>query len=133
MSMYLKKRNLSNLNELQDLKNFRILLNTIKDYLQNKIDKNYLIEVLNDVCTIYMDLDDRDLLNFKGLWSEIDDIKKEIETGLSPFGKVSTNQEDLDRYIDSNMSLIKESCRNLLIRYTPVVEELKKKFPEYEK
>jgi argininosuccinate lyase len=110
------------------------IVNSAELYLAGNISNEEVIDIMNGLCTIYYDYvdeeqdDDKDLLMFKGIWSQIGDIKDEIRTGESYFGKVDTSQKDLDEYIESRAAKIKKSCKILIERYTPILTALKKKY-----
>ena len=109
--------------ELQsdDVEYIEDLIESSNLYLQGKLSNEEIATKLNSICTIYFKYEDYDLLMFKGVWSEIDDIEQEIREGKTAAMK-------LGEYLKNVDGLIKMSCRKLIDRYTPLLNQLKKKF-----
>ena len=102
------------------------LVASSKRYLNGEMSDIEIINVIDDICDIswtYWKCDDQNLSRFKGIWSQIRDIKDAIKEGQE-------TQEDLEEYIKSCVSRMKESCREIIEEYSPILEELKKKYPK---
>ncbi len=101
--------------EERDVPTIKELLQYAESFLDNKISKRQLIDNMEDVCSVFLDHEDRELLSFKGLWSEVTDIEDEINEGKS-------TQKDIDDYVGIHINIMKESCKTLIERYTPILE-----------
>ncbi len=98
----------------------------IEKYLKDEIPYSKMIDVANYICDIsweYWKYEDQKLSAFKGIWSQIGDIKDAIKEGQE-------TQEDLEEYIESCVPWMKERCQKIVEEYSPILEELKKKYPK---
>lgn len=109
-----------------DIQHIEEMIYLCEEYLNKKIGHEEIIISLNRIATLY---DGDEYLNmFKGMWSEIDDIREEIKTGKNYFGDIKTTEKDLEDYINSSIPDIKEGCKVLVMRYEPVLKDLRNRF-----
>jgi hypothetical protein len=97
------------------------LINVTKGFLNVKIDSYTIISEIDWLYSELKEYSDQKLLIFAGMWSEIVDIKSNIEKG-------NKSKEDLQQYLDSKSNIISEMCKIIIEEYTPILEELRKKF-----
>jgi hypothetical protein len=107
-----------------DIEYIEDLINSSELYLQDKLSDEEIITRLNGISTIYLKYEDQYLLMFKGIWSDVYDIKEEIRKG-----KMETIE--LDSYIKDDREIMRKACNNLVERYTPLLKQLRKKFPTH--
>ena len=97
------------------------LINVTTGFLNIKIDNYTIISEIDWLYSELKEYGDQKLLIFADMWSEIVDIKSNIEKG-------NKSKEDLQQYLDSKSNIISEMCKILIEEYTPILEELRKKF-----
>lgn len=116
--------------EEKDIEIIEELITYSKKYLKGEISDREVINVINGICTDYMMLSDENLLSFKGIWSEIDDIEYEIRTGKPSSDVKDTvdTEEDLKEYIESCLPRMQEACEEIIEEYQQILEELKVKY-----
>ena len=107
----------------EDLVSIEELVVSSKKYLNDEISNLEIINIINSICTIYLKYDAPKLIEFKGIWSQIGDIKDAIKDGQE-------TQKDLEEYIESCVPWMKERCQKIVEEYSPTLEELKKKYPK---
>ena len=110
----------------KDIEYMEDLVVSSQKYLNGEMSDIEIINVIDDICDIswtYWEYDDQKLSGFKGIGSQIRDVKDEIEEGTK-------TQEDLEEYIAFFMPSMKKSCKEIIEEYEPILKALKKKYPK---
>jgi hypothetical protein len=121
--------NIKNL-KIADIKYLEDLISSSKKYIIGKAPVVEVVNVGNYICDIsirYWKYEDPKLLELKGIWSEIDDIKYEIKTGKPSIDikdELDT-EKDLEEYIESCKPAIQNLCKKLIKEYQPILKALR--------
>lgn len=114
-----------------DIKDISIKIQEIKKLLRicdqytkgSFNDTQALFEITKlDIYDTYK-LEDENLMLFMAIDSDLDDLNANIKAG-------NETEKDYYDYIDSCKKDMKEACEELIRTYTPILKELKNKYPE---